>query len=148
MIVLVISLLLVALILLRVPVAFAILSAGILGLLLKIGLGPTLGVLQTIPKVRWPVTPWQRSRCSFSWRSSCCTAGTQQPVRFGSVLIGRTRGGTAYAAVGAGAVFAAVSGSRPRLPTLAHTSTDKMVEQGYDRKLSAGVSRRQVRLRQ
>ena len=48
MIVLVISLLLVALILLRVPVAFAILSAGILGLLLKIGLGPTGSVAKIV----------------------------------------------------------------------------------------------------
>src|SRR5699024_2744710 len=56
------------------------------------------------------------------------------------VLIGRTRGGTAYAAVGAGAVFAAVSGSSTAsAATLAHTSIDKMTEQGYDRRLSSGV---------
>ncbi|HIY85903.1 MAG TPA: TRAP transporter large permease [Candidatus Yaniella excrementavium] len=141
MIVLVISLLLVALILLRVPVAFAILSAGILGLLLKIGLGPTLGVLQTIPQSAVASNSLAAIPLFILMAQFVLHSGALNSL-FDSarVLIGRTRGGTAYAAVGAGAVFAAVSGSSTAAAaTLAHTSTDKMVEQGYDRKLSAGV---------
>ncbi|NJC58142.1 tripartite ATP-independent transporter DctM subunit [Brevibacterium marinum] len=56
------------------------------------------------------------------------------------VLVGRLRGGTAHAAVGAGAIFAAVSGSSTAAAaTLAHTSTGELIRQGYDKKLSAGV---------
>lgn len=56
------------------------------------------------------------------------------------VIIGRVRGGTAYAAIGAGAVFASISGSSTAsAATLANTANDQMVEQGYDPRLSAGV---------
>ncbi|MDN6498662.1 MAG: TRAP transporter large permease [Yaniella sp.] len=141
MIVLLISLLLVVLILLRVPVAFAILSAGILGLLLTLGLAPTLGVLQTIPQSAVASNSLAAIPLFILMAQFVLHSGALNSL-FDSarVLIGRTRGGTAYAAVGAGAVFAAVSGSSTAAAaTLAHTSTDKMIEQGYDRRLSAGV---------
>ena len=141
MIVLLISLLLVVLILLRVPVAFAILSAGTLGLLLTIGFGPTLGVLQTIPQSAAASNSLAAIPLFILMAQFVLHSGALNSL-FDSarVLIGRTRGGTAYAAVGAGAVFAAVSGSSTAAAaTLAHTSTDKMVEQGYDKRLSAGV---------
>lgn len=141
MIVLLISLLLVILILLRVPVAFAILSAGILGLLLTLGFEPTLGVLQTIPQSAVASNSLAAIPLFILMAQFVLHSGALNSL-FDSarVLIGRTRGGTAYAAVGAGAVFAAVSGSSTAAAaTLAHTSTDKMVEQGYDRRLSAGV---------
>lgn len=141
MIVLLISLLLILLILLRVPVAFAILSAGILGLLWTLGFGPTLGVLQTIPQSAVASNSLAAIPLFILMAQFVLHSGALNSL-FDSarVLIGRTRGGTAYAAVGAGAVFAAVSGSSTAsAATLAHTSIDKMTEQGYDRRLSSGV---------
>src|SRR5699024_11935365 len=110
MLVLVISLLLVALILPRVPVAFAILSAGILGLLLTLGFEPTLGVLQTIPQSAVASNSLAAIPLFILMAQFVLHSGALNSL-FDSarVIIGRTRGCTAYAAVGAGAVFAAVS---------------------------------------
>lgn len=141
MIALIISLLLVALILLRVPVAFAILSAGILGLIWTTDLGSTLGVLQTVPQSAVASNALAAIPLFILMAQFVLHSGALNSL-FDSArtIIGRTRGGTAYAAVGAGAVFAAVSGSSTAsAATLAHTSVDKMTEQGYDRRLSAGV---------
>lgn len=141
MIVLLISLLMLLLILARVPVAFAILSAAILGLLILLGFDGTIAVLQTIPqsavsKNALAAIPLFILMAQFILHSGALN-GLFDSAR---IIIGRVRGGTAYAAVGAGAVFASVSGSSTAAAaTLAHTSTDKMVEQGYSRKLSAGV---------
>lgn len=141
MIVLLISLLMLLLILARVPVAFAILSAAILGLLLLLGFDGTVAVLQTIPqsavgKNALAAIPLFILMAQFILHSGALN-GLFEAAR---VIIGRVRGGTAYAAVGAGGVFAAVSGSSTAAAaTMAHTSTDKMVEQGYSRNLSAGV---------
>lgn len=141
MIVLLISLLMLTLILARVPVAFAILSAAILGLLILLGFDGTIAVLQTIPqsavsKNALAAIPLFILMAQFILHSGALN-GLFDAAR---IIIGRVRGGTAYAAVGAGAVFASVSGSSTAAAaTLAHTSTDKMVEQGYSRNLSAGV---------
>lgn len=141
MIVLLITLLLLALILARVPVAFAILSTAILGLLLLLGPESTLGVLQTIPqsavgKNSLAAIPLFILMAQFIMHSGALN-GLFESAR---VLVGRVPGGTAHAAVAAGAVFASVSGSSTAAAaTLAHTSTGKLIEQGYDRKLSAGV---------
>ncbi len=141
MIVLLITFLMLALILARVPVAFAILSTAILGLLLLLGPEATLGVLQTIPqsavsKNSLAAIPLFILMAQFIMHSGALN-GLFESAR---VLVGRIPGGTAHAAVGAGAVFASVSGSSTAAAaTLAHTSTGKLIEQGYDRKLSAGV---------
>lgn len=141
MIVLLISLLMLVLILLRVPVAFAILGAAILGMLLLLGPQGTIGVLETIPqsavsKNSLAAIPLFILMAQFVLHSGALN-GLFESAR---IIIGRVRGGTAYAAVGAGAVFASVSGSSTAAAaTLAHTSTGKLIEQGYDRKLSAGV---------
>ncbi len=139
--VLLISLLMLLLILARVPVFFAILSAAILGLLLILGFEGTIAVLQTVPqsavgKNSLAAIPLFILMAQFVLHSGALN-GLFEAAR---VIIGRVRGGTAYAAVGAGAIFASVSGSSTAAAaTLAHTSTDKMVEQGYSPKLSAGV---------
>lgn len=141
MIVLLISLLMLALILARVPVAFSILFSAILGLLLLLGPSETLGILQTVPqsaisKNSLAAIPLFILMAQFIMHSGALT-GLFDSAR---VLVGRVPGGTAYAATAAGAVFASVSGSSTAAAaTLAHTSTGKLIEQGYDRKLSAGV---------
>lgn len=141
MIVLLVSILMLLLILARVPVAFSILTTAILGLLILLGPSETFGVLQTIPqsavsKNSLAAIPLFILMAQFIMHSGALN-GLFESAR---VIIGRVQGGTAYAAVGAGAVFASVSGSSTAAAaTLAHTSTGKLIEQGYDRKLSAGV---------
>lgn len=141
MIALLITALLLALILARVPVAFAILTSGITGLIAVSGPSSTMAVLETIPQSSVSTTalsaiPLFILMAQFILHSGALT-GLFDSAR---ILIGRVSGGTAYAAVAAGAVFASVSGSSTASAvTLAHTSTDKMIEQGYSKRLSAGT---------
>ena len=79
MIVLVITLLLLALILLRVPVAFAILVAGLVGMVAIDGFSAAVAVLQVIPmsasgKFSLSAIPLFSSAPSSSWRTSCSRA--------------------------------------------------------------------------
>lgn len=139
--VLFITVLLLVLILMRVPIVFAILGSAILGMLIVGGPGDTFGVLQTIPqsatgKNSLAAIPLFILMAQFVIHSRALDS------LFDSVatVVGRLRGGTAYASVGAGAVFASVSGSSmAAAATLANTSTRRMIDEGYDRSLSSGV---------
>lgn len=141
MILLAITILMLLLILLRVPVAIAILSSAILGLVILTGFGGAVSVLQTVPysavaSNALTAIPLFILMAQFILHSGALK-GLFDAVR---VIIGRVRGGTAYAAIGAGAVFASISGSSTAsAATLANTANDQMVEQGYDPRLSAGV---------
>ena len=141
MILLAITILMLLLILLRVPVAIAILSSAILGLVILTGFGGAVSVLQTVPysavaSNALTAIPLFILMAQFILHSGALK-GLFDEVR---VIIGRVRGGTAYAAIGAGAVFASISGSSTAsAATLANTANDQMVEQGYDPRLSAGV---------
>lgn len=141
MLVLTITVLLLVLILLRVPIAFAILISGIIGLLILGGPADVVGVLMTIPQSAvgnnsLAAIPLFILMAQFVLHSGALSSLFDSA----KILVGRLRGGTAHAAVGAGAVFAAVSGSSTAAAaTLAHTSTGELIRQGYDKKLSAGV---------
>lgn len=141
MLVLAITVLLLALILLRVPIAFAILISGIIGLLILGGPADVVGVLMTIPQSAvgnnsLAAIPLFILMAQFVLHSGALSSLFDSA----KVLVGRMRGGTAHAAVGAGAIFAAVSGSSTAAAaTLAHTSTGELIRQGYDKRLSAGV---------
>lgn len=141
MIVLLISAFLLAMILLRVRIGFAILFSGVLGLLLLLGPAGTLGVLETIPqsalsKNSLAAIPLFVLMAQFIMHSGALDS----LFASAKTLLGRLPGGTAFAAAGAGAVFASVSGSSTAAAaTLAHTSTGQLIAQGYDRRLSAGV---------
>lgn len=141
MLVLTVTVLLLILILLRVPIAFAILMSGIVGLLILGGPSDVIGVLMTIPQSAvgnnsLAAIPLFILMAQFVLHSGALSSLFDSA----KVLVGRMRGGTAHAAVGAGAIFAAVSGSSTAAAaTLAHTSTGELIRQGYDKKLSAGV---------
>lgn len=141
MLMLLMTLLLLALILLRVPIAFAILFSGIAGLLILDGPSGVLGVLMTIPqsaasKESLAAIPLFILMAQFILHSGALN----DLFASARVIVGRIRGGTAVAAVSAGAVFASVSGSSmAAAATLAHTSTGKLVEEGYSPRFSSGV---------
>lgn len=136
-----ISALLIALILLRIPVAFAIMTAGLVGLLV-IGKGNIIdGVMETVPA---------SSVSSFTLSAVPLFIFMAQLILLSGLLdslfdaartiVGRVRGGTGLAAVGAGTAFAAVSGSSTAsAATLAYTSTGKMIDEGYHPRTAAGM---------
>ena len=137
----VITVILLILILLRVPIVFAILGSGILGLLLFGGPEMAYGVLQTIPQTAASKNALAAIPLFILMAQFVVHSGVLDRL-FGAVsaLIGRAPGGTAMASVGAGAIFAAVSGSSmASAATLAQTSTKRMIDEGYNPSLSAGV---------
>ncbi|MFD4351212.1 TRAP transporter large permease [Nocardia sp. NPDC058518] len=138
---LLISLLLIALILLRVPVTFAIMVSGLAGLIV-IGRGNVIdGVLETIPASS--VTSFTLSAIPlFILMAQLVLVSGMLDTLFDAAraVVGRVRGGTAVAAVGAGTAFAAVSGSSTAsAATLAHASTGKMIEEGYHPRTAGGL---------
>lgn len=136
-----VTLVLLVLILLRVPIVFAILGSGILGLLLLGGPGMVVGVLQTIPQTAVSKNALAAIPLFVLMAQFVVHSGVLDRL-FGAVsaIVGRAPGGTAMASVGAGAVFAAVSGSSmASAAALAQTSTKRMVSEGYSPSLSAGV---------
>ncbi|WP_029090219.1 TRAP transporter large permease [Brevibacterium album] len=140
MIVIAVTLLLLVLILLRVPVAFAILAAGTVGLVAVDGFASAFAVFQVVPmsaagKFSLSAIPLFILMAHFVLASGALNSLFESA----RVLVGRVRGGTGIAAVLAGAGFASVSGSSTAAAaTLAHTSTGEMVRQGYSKGLATG----------
>ena len=133
--------LLVVLILVRVPVTFAIMAAGLLGLLF-IGRGNVIdGVLEVIPA--GSVSSYTLSAIPlFILMAQLLLMSGLLDSLFDAtrIAVGRVRGGTAVAAVGAGTAFAAVSGSSTAsAATLAHASTGKMIDEGYRPRTAGGL---------
>ena len=141
MIVLAITALLLVLILLRVPIAFAILIAGLAGMVAVDGLSGAYAVVQVIPitasgKYSLAAIPLFILMAHFVLASGALSSLFESA----RVLVGRVRGGTGIAAVLAGAGFASVSGSSTAAAaTLAHTSTGEMIRQGYSPRLATGA---------
>ncbi|WP_295687176.1 TRAP transporter large permease [uncultured Brevibacterium sp.] len=141
MIVVVITLLLLALILLRVPIAFAIFIAGFVGLIAVDGFAAAFAVFQVIPtsaagKFSLSAIPLFILMAHFVLASGALGSLFESA----RIIVGRVRGGTGIAAVLAGAGFASVSGSSTAsAATLAHTSTGEMIRQGYSKRLATGV---------
>jgi C4-dicarboxylate transporter DctM subunit len=141
MIVIVISALLLALILVRVPIPFAILGAAGVGLVWIGGLGNLVGILEVIPMSAVGSNSLAAIPLFIFMAHLVLKSGVLASLfTSASTIIGRVRGGTGIAAVLAGAGFAAVSGSSTAAAaTLAHTSTDTMLKQGYSRRLASGT---------
>lgn len=141
MLALAIIILMLALILIRVPVSFAILGAGLVGLLILGGTGLTDGVMQTAPASS--VMKYSLSAVPlFIWMAHLIMMTGLLDSLFGAAkaIIGRVRGSTGVASVAAGTAFAAVSGSSTAsAATLAQTSTVKMIDEGYDPRTAGGI---------
>ncbi|PXY27292.1 TRAP transporter large permease [Prauserella muralis] len=139
--VIVVILVMLLLLLIRVPVGFAIAIAGTLGLYIHGGLSDVLGVLQSAPADA--VSSYSLSPIPlFILMAQFVVASGVMDDLFEAtrVWVGRIRGGAGIAATGAGAMFAAVSGSSTAAAaTLAHTSTTKMIESGYSPRISTGL---------
>lgn len=141
MLALAITVLLLGLILLRVPITFAIIFSGLVGLIIHGGWELTFGAVQTLPqsaisKNSLAAIPLFILMAQFVLKSGYL----KDLFDAAQVIIGRIRGGTAFAAIGAGAIFASVSGSSTAsAATLAHTSAQQLIDQGYSARLSSGA---------
>lgn len=141
MLALAITVLLLGLILLRVPITFAIIFSGLVGLIIHGGWELTFGAVQTLPqsaisKNSLAAIPLFILMAQFVLKSGYL----KDLFDAAQVIIGRIRGGTAFAAIGAGAIFASVSGSSTAsAATLAHTSARQLIDQGYSARLSSGA---------
>ncbi|MFC7344176.1 TRAP transporter large permease [Saccharopolyspora griseoalba] len=133
--------LLLVLIMLRVPVSFAVLLTGILGLL-HLGTGQqTIGVLETAaPSSVMSYTLSAAPLFVFMAHLILMSGLVDALFSAARVLVGRVRGGTAVASVAAGTAFAAVSGSSTAsAATLASTSSDQLVRDGYAPRTATGL---------
>lgn len=132
---------LIALILLRVPVSFAIMASGLLGLLLLHSTGQVNGIMEAIP-----VSSVQNLSLSavplFILMAHILLMSGLVDSLFdaGRALFGRARGGTGIASTFAGVGFAAVSGSSTAsAATLAKTSSVRMIQEGYKPETATGI---------
>ena len=141
MLALAIVVLLLVLILIRVPVSFAILGAGIIGLFAVGGFGVVDGVMQTVPATS--VMSYSLSAVPlFILMAHLLMLSGLLDSLFDAAraIVGRIRGGTAVASIGAGTAFASVSGSSTAAAaTLAQTSTLKMIDEDYSPKTASGL---------
>lgn len=141
MLVLLILVLLFLLLFMRVPVGFAIAIAGCVGLFLVGGLAMVVGVLQTAPISAVSSYSLSPIPLFVLMAQFIVVSGVMDDLFDATrIWVGRIRGGAGVAATGAGAIFAAVSGSSTAsAAALAKTSTTKMIADGYDARMSGGL---------
>lgn len=141
MIALTFTLLMLALILLRVPVSFAVLSVGIVGLLSLGSMQETIGVLSTAAPTSVMSYTLSAAPLFIFMAHLILLSGLADSIFDAArTCVGRVRGGTAVASVAAGTAFAAVSGSSTAsAATLASTSTTQMIREGYDPRTASGL---------
>ncbi|MGO3789481.1 MAG: TRAP transporter large permease subunit, partial [Corynebacterium variabile] len=141
MIVLVVVVLLIALILLRVPVAFAVFAAGLLGLVLTGGFAEAIHSMETSPFASVRKNSLSAIPLFILMAQLMLMSGLMDKVFDAArALVGRMPGGTAIASVGAGTAFGAVSGSSTAAAaTLAQTSTLRMLKEGYTKETSTAL---------
>lgn len=138
--VLVVALLLV-LLLIRVPVGFAIGAAGGLGLLLYGGLPALTGFLETTPYTTASAYSLSPIPLFILMAQFVLHSGMASRL-FDSARtwVGRTPAGLGVATTLSGAVFAAISGSSTAAAaTLASTTVPEMTHRGYDPRLANGL---------
>ncbi|SMF57089.1 TRAP transporter, DctM subunit [Tistlia consotensis] len=126
---------------LAVPVAFAMLIAGIVGLYLAGGAYPVIGVLKSGPYEH--VASYTLSTLPmFVLMAELMSASniTRDLFRAANGWLGHLRGGLAYAAVSGGVLLAAVCGSSSAAAaTLASAIHPEMRRYGYSASFSAGA---------
>lgn len=137
----IVIILLIALIMLRVPVSFAIFGAGLVGMIALGGFEVALPVMQTAPATAVRSTSLTAIPLFMLMAQFMLMSGLLDSL-FDAArgLVGRVPGGTAVASVGAGTAFAAVSGSSTAAAaTLAQTSTARMLREGYRPEVASGL---------
>ncbi|MBP6019513.1 MAG: TRAP transporter large permease [Burkholderiaceae bacterium] len=123
------------------PVAFSLGIGGVVGLLMTFGLGPTLGMLETLP-FRTTASYTLTTIATFVFMAELATHSgiTKRLFAAADSFVGHMRGGLAIATVYASAAFGAISGSSvAAAATMAGIAAPQMKETGYRSTLAAGV---------
>jgi C4-dicarboxylate transporter DctM subunit len=141
MTVLIVVILLIALILLRIPVAFAVFATGLLGLVMTGGIDSAVHAMETSPFAAVRKNSLSAIPLFILMAQLMLMSGLMDKVFDAArALVGRMPGGTAVASVGAGTAFGAVSGSSTAAAaTLAQTSTRRMLQEGYTKETSTAL---------
>ncbi len=142
MLVTAIVLLLFALLLARVPVGFAIGTAGTVGLLAHGGADQLLGHVAASSQTAVSAYSLSPIPLFVLMAQVILKSGVSADLFAAArAWTGGARGGLGIATAGAGAVFAAISGSSTAAAaTLATTSTQEMSAAGYDKRLANGLA--------
>lgn len=143
MIALLLLVVLIGLIVIRVPVSFAILASGLLGLLLIHAgqLGPVNGILEVVPTTSVQSLSLSAIPLFILMAHLMLMSGLMDSLfDAGRAFFGRTPGGTGIASTLAGVGFSAVSGSSTAAAaTLAKTTSKRMIDEGYRPTTATGI---------
>ena len=130
-----------ALILLSVPIAYAMILVGVLGFALQAGLAPALTFLATEPvrllsSIDMATTPMFLLMGSFA-----NAAGFSEDLyNLAAAWLGHRRGGLAYATIGGAAAFGSVCGSSTATAaTFGRVALPQMLRRGYDPAFATGT---------
>lgn len=136
-----ILLFLVVLLVLRIPIGFALIVAGSVGLTVTSGWEAAYGVLKTAPLTTTGIYELITVPMFLLMAEFVVASGIADDLfRSAAIWIGRVRGGLAIATALAGAGFAAISGSSTAsAATLSSTSLPAMIKHEYRDSLAAGV---------
>jgi len=136
-----VALLLVLLLLLRLPVAFAILLAASVGLLWVAGSGVLLGILEATPVSATAAYEFVTVPMFLLMAELVIISGVADGIfRAAAAWVGRLPGGLAIATTLAGAGFGAISGSSTAsAATLSATSIPAMLREKYEPRFAYGV---------
>ena len=141
MLVLFVLVMLGVLLVIGLPVAFAMAVSGAIGLYLYGGMPILSGVLNTTPLTTANSYEMITIPMFILMAEFVILSGIASDLfRAATIWVGRVRGGVAMATAIAGAGFGAISGSSTAAAaTLAATSLPEMIKQGYEPKLAGGV---------
>ncbi|KWX56500.1 TRAP transporter large permease [Mycobacterium sp. NAZ190054] len=129
------------LIAIRVPVAFSVLAAGVIGLGMYLTVDEIIGAVGTgAPHSVMEYSMSAVPLFMFMAQLMLLSGLADHMFKAATVLIGRIRGGAGVAAIAAGTAFAAVSGSSTAsAATLASTSTTQLIKDGYQPRTAGGL---------
>jgi C4-dicarboxylate transporter, DctM subunit len=131
-----------ALILLQVPIAFAMITVGVVGFALQGGGWlPALSFLATEPSYVLSSTDLSAVPLFLLMGSFASVAGFSEDVyAAAAAFLGHRRGGLAYATIGGSAAFGAICGSSTATAaTFAKVALPQMLSRGYAPSFSSGV---------
>lgn len=129
------------LMLLRVPVAIALMVSGVLGFGLQAGWGPAFSLLASEPAGYLSNGDLATIPLFLLMGAFAGLAGLSSDLyRLAAAFLGHWRGGLAYATIGGCAGFGAICGSSmATVATMTRVAMPEMRARGYDRGLAAGT---------
>jgi tripartite ATP-independent transporter DctM subunit len=129
------------LILVQVPIGFAMIATGIVGFGLIAGFGPALSILATEPASNIASTDLAVVPLFLLMGSFASAGGLSADIyNVAYALLGHRRGGLAYATVGGCGLFGAICGSSPATAaTFGRVALPEMLKRGYSPSFAAGT---------